>query len=181
MTVADEFARRCGENSDIHQHLPRLHAEASGAKQVIELGVRSANSTAAFLAAVHRDGGHVWSVDIAPPHVPLDWWELGCWTFIHGDDLSPDVRSQLPAQADVVFVDTSHTYAQTIAELEVYSQMVRPGGVMLLHDTELERPEAATDLDPPFPVRTAIEDFCSDNGLAAEFVTGCYGLGVIRL
>ena len=178
MTFAAEYEARRLENSDIRDHLPRLFDEASGGKQVIELGVRGGNSAAAFLAAVESDGGHVWSVDILEPQVPRDWFDSPLWTFTLGDDLA--VVDQLPDGVDVVFVDTSHTFAQTCAEIAAYVSKLKPGGVMLFHDTELEEPYDSPPDDPPFPVAKAIEGFAGEWGWDVEFVTGCSGLGVLH-
>lgn len=173
----NEYQVRCVQSSDIRDHLPRLYKEAStGDAQIIELGVRSGNSTAAFLAAVERFGGHVYSVDIDQPPA---WGETDLWTFHRGDDLL--IAADLPDQVDIVFIDTSHHYSQTVAELETYRSKVKPGGVILLHDTELEDPAGAPAGDPPFPVRVAVEEFCARHGLTPEFVEGCWGLGVIRI
>lgn len=178
--ITVDYELRCGENSDIVDHLPRLHAEATRqGVQVIELGVRSGNSTAAFLAAAEANGGHVWSVDIAWPHVPQHWETSGLWTVAIGDDL--DLAEHLPDLVDIVFIDTSHTFDQTLAELYLYVGKVRPGGVILCHDTELERPDASPSTDPPFPVAAAIHEFTNDVGYPVEWVTGCHGLGVIRI
>jgi hypothetical protein len=76
---------------------------------------------------------------------------------------------------DVLFIDTTHAYAQTSLEIELYLPKVRPGGVVLMHDVELEHPELAPG-DAAFPVRRAIEDA----GLSYELVSGCNGLAVIR-
>lgn len=178
MSVRDEYATRCMIPSDISQHLPTLYNEASiGDAQIIELGVRSGNSTAAFLAAVEQYGGHVWSVDITPPRLP--WVNHPHWTVLVGDDLW--LADDLPDDVDVLFIDTSHYYQHTCAELAMFVPKVKPGGVVLLHDTELENPEGRPDTDPPFPVRVAVEEFCADNGLTPEFIEGSWGLGVIRI
>lgn len=175
--VTDEYQMRQWLPSDIVQHLPQLHAEASrGDAVVIELGVRSGNSTSAFLAAVEEHGGHVYSVDIGRPSVP--WHGHPQWTFQLGDDLA--LVDGLP-ECDVLFIDTSHHYRHTWDELEAYVPKVRPGGVVLLHDTELECPGDAPQGDPAFPVRTAVDEYCTAAGLTPEYVTGCYGLGVIRI
>lgn len=178
--ILDDYQLRCGEFSDIRDHLPRLHLEASkpGVK-IIELGVRAGNSTAAFLAAAQANDGHVWSVDICPPYVPSDWCAMPEWTFIVGDDL--DIADRLPDAVDIVFIDTSHTYDQTLTELWTYRSKLKPGGVFICHDTELEHPDASPPSDPPFPVATAIREFCQETGAAVEWVAGCWGLGVIRL
>jgi len=176
--ILDEYRMRCDLPTDIQQHLPRLHAEAAiGNAQIIELGVRSGNSTAAFLAAVEEHGGHVWSNDLHPPPVP--WVGHPQWTFIAGDDL--EIADQLPDDVDIVFIDTSHYFQQTAAELELYVPKVRPGGVLLLHDTELRHPEGRPWDDPDFPVRLAVDLYCAEHDLTPEYVAGCYGLGVIRI
>jgi cephalosporin hydroxylase len=176
MSAADEYQMRCWMASDIVQHLPQLHTEASGGDSVvIELGVRSGNSTAAFLAAVELHGGHVYSVDIARPRVP--WHGHAQWTFLLGDDIAR--ADELP-DCDVLFIDTSHHYRHTLHELGVYGPKVKPGGVILLHDTELETPDGAPPEDPTFPVKAAVDEYCTLHGLTVEYVEGCYGLGVIR-
>lgn len=177
-TIAEEYERRCVEKSDIADHLPRLYAEAVRypGVRVLELGVRSGNSTAAFLWAAERVDGHVTSVDLQAPTVPTFWHDSPRWSLWVGDDL--DLADVLP-ECDVLFVDTSHTYEQTTAELRAFWPKVRPGGVALLHDTELEAPEG-DGFQPPFPVRLAIDEFCAANDLTPEYVAGCYGLGIIR-
>lgn len=178
--IATDYEMRCRESSDIADHLPRLYTEAAiGNAQVIELGVRSGNSTAAFLAAVIKHGGHVWSVDIHNPQVPPEWFGFEQWSFILGDDLANE--HLLPWDVDVLFIDTSHHYNQTLLELGTFGPHLRPGGVILLHDTELECPYDAPAGDPPFPVRQAVVDYCETHGFDYELVEGCNGLGVIRI
>jgi predicted O-methyltransferase YrrM len=177
VTFSAEYGARLREGSDIQDHLPALREFARG-KRVVELGVRGGNSTAAFLAGVELDGGHVWSVDIMAPQVPAEWFESVLWTFTLGDDL--EVADRLPDGVDVVFVDTSHHYGHTAAEIAVYAPKLRPGGVMLFHDTELERPYEAPADDPPFPVRVAIDRAAESLGWQTEFISGCSGLGILR-
>jgi predicted O-methyltransferase YrrM len=179
--IRNEYESRCANWSDIVDHLPRLHSEAARPNvTVIELGVRSGNSTAAFLLAAEEHDGTVWSVDVNTPNVP--WWTHDRWTMVVGDDLDAEIQADLPALADVVFIDTTHAYTQTLNELHAFWPRVKPGGVMLLHDTELDHPDASPPDDPMFPVRAAIDEWLqSAVGVAeTEFVTGCYGLGVIR-
>jgi predicted O-methyltransferase YrrM len=180
MNFHDEHQQRCSEWSDIYEHLPRLFAETCRyeAPQVVELGVRSGNSTCAFLAAVETVGGHVWSVDPERAHVPPHWFDSDLWTFVQADDLK--VVDEAPV-CDVLFIDTTHGYQQTWNELLNYAGKVRPGGVILLHDTELERPELSPH-DDPFPVRRATEEFLTYYPVGdVEWVSGCNGLAVIRV
>lgn len=175
MTLVAEFEQRLMEWCDLRDHLPTLYAFGKGAR-VIELGVRSGNSTSAFLAAQEVAGGQLWSVDIEPAYVPAEWLETG-WTFIQGDDLA--VVDQLPDDVDVVFIDTVHTYTHTLAELMVYSDKVRPGGVIVCHDTELDH--APSDPGPPaYPVAAAIQEWTAMAGWEVDWHSGCYGLAVIH-
>lgn len=168
----------CATPSDIYEHLPVFVelVTSMDARTVIELGTRGGVSTIAWLYALTQTDGHLWSVDIAPP--PAFTHER--WTFLQGDDLSVSIVEQLPAQADIVFIDTSHAYEDTLAELNVYRWKVRAGGKIVLHDTELRRPLGLRG-QPDFPVRTAVTEFCADEGLAWSNRPNCFGLGIIDI
>jgi predicted O-methyltransferase YrrM len=164
--------------SDINEHLPTfvdlcLELEA---KTVIELGTRGGVSTIAWLYGLELTDGRLWSVDVDP----APDFEHERWTFIQGNDLDRGVLAELPSSADVVFIDTSHDYQQTVAELNVYRWKVRPGGKIVLHDTELAHPFGVA-ARPRFPVKTAVEEFCTDNWLTWKNYPNCFGLGVIDI
>jgi cephalosporin hydroxylase len=178
-TLEERYVEQLRTPSDIHLHLPtfvRL-VENSGATKVIELGTRTGVSTIAWLYALELVGGHLWSVDTDERPAIGDHDH---WTFIQGDDCSPQVFAQLPSPVDVVFIDTSHDYDHTLRELNLYRWLVRPGGKILLHDTELERPIGVKP-QLPFPVKRAVETFCRSEGLTWENQTHCFGLGIVRL
>lgn len=172
-----EYRKAVRVPSDIHQHLPvmvRLCQELEATK-VIELGTRGGVSTLAWLYGLEHVG-RLWSVDIDPaPELPYDHW-----TFIQGSDLDRDVYRQLPDSADVVFIDTSHAYDQTLAELNLYLYKVRPGGRIVLHDTEVRHPRGLPR-KPDFPVKRAVEEFCADEGLPWTNLPNCNGLGIIEI
>ncbi len=187
-TVRDAFSDRLARWSDIQEYLEFLHLEVARSamgRRVIELGTRKGNSTLAFLAAVEKLGsGHVWSVDVSDcahdPEGMLPWARCPSWTFIQGDDMDPAVQSLLPAQCDVLFIDTSHEYAATLAECRAYMPRLASGGVALFHDTKLIGwPGHKWDGKFP-PVRQALDDYCAEAGLSWEELPGDYGLGVIR-
>lgn len=175
--IATLYRRACARPSDINEHLPTLYAEVldHDAQVVIELGTRGGNSTVAFLAALEATGGHLWSVDISPTPLQVD---TDRWTFIQGDDLQ--VAHRTPEVCDVVFIDTSHAYDHTLAELSLYAPKVRPGGVVLLHDTNLEAPQLVGP-QPPFPVRLAVSEFCEARGWEWEEHMNNNGLGIVRV
>jgi SAM-dependent methyltransferase len=176
----EEYERRRRTWSDIVDHLPRLYSEVSrrpGAR-VLELGVRTGNSTAALLAGAEAVAGHVWSVDRELPSVPDWWWSSPRWTYVFGDDV--ELARHLPNDVDVVVLDTSHEYEATRQELAVYLPKVRPGGVVLCHDTEVDQPDGILG-GPPFPVRRAIDEVVAARNFRCEYVPGCFGLGVIHV
>jgi predicted O-methyltransferase YrrM len=176
MSLATLYEQHAATPSDIVDHLPKFVEYAKTADTVIELGTRTGVSTVAWLHGLEGHG-HLWSVDVDEQP---DIGTYDHWTFIQGDDCSPDVFTVLPDEVDVVFIDTSHAYLHTLRELNLYRWKVKPGGVILLHDTELARP---FDLpkERPYPVRRAIEEFCAAEGLAWENQPESWGLGVIRL
>ena len=178
MSLASEYERLCSTPSDIHEHLPKMVELVRGlnAGHVIELGTRTGVSTIAWLHGLESTGGRLTSVDIdgCPPIGEHDRW-----TFIQSDDLAPDLLASLEP-ADVVFLDTSHLYGQTVRELDAYRWLVKPGGVLCGHDTELPVPEGAGPGEPRFPVKRAVTEFVAANGLSWINFPECWGFFVIR-
>jgi predicted O-methyltransferase YrrM len=144
---------------------------------IIELGVREGTSTEAFLAGVVASKGELFSCDTDIPHVPSHWHSNPAWTFIQGDDLSKEVLSRMPQHADVLFIDTLHTYEHASQELENYGWRVSPGGVILMHDTELN--EAVNPGCKRDDVYRAMVDYATERGLNWENHTANWGMGII--
>lgn len=176
-TLEGRYREACTTVSDIYLHLPRFVAlcEEVEAKTVIELGTRGGVSTIAWLYGLEKTDGHLWSVDIDP--APEFSHER--WSFLQGNDLDPEIVRQLP-DAEIVFIDTSHQYEQTLAELNVYKWKVKPGGRIVLHDTELAHPMGVAAI-PRYPVKTAVEEFCFENNLHWTNFPECFGLGIIAI
>lgn len=179
MTVLESlYDRMCKTPSDIVLHLPMLVelVDELKAETVVELGTRTGVSSIAWLYALEKTGGHLYSVDVDDrPDLP----EFDHWTFIQGDDCSPRVYTQLP-EADIVFIDTSHAYKHTLKELNLYRWLVKPGGRIVLHDTELPQPQDVGP-QPPFPVKKAVTEFCRAEGLEWVNYDYCWGLAVISI
>lgn len=180
MILAHEYDRLCGTPSDIYLHLPRMVAlvEELDASNILELGTRTGVSTVAWLHAL-TGRGFLTSVDL-DGQPPIG--DHNHWTFIQGDDTDPDIITRLTRLApfDIIFIDTSHHYAHTIQELDIYRPLVRPGGRIVLHDTQLRRPEGSPPR-PLFPVRTAVVEFTSEQNLHWYEHSDCWGLGVIEI
>jgi predicted O-methyltransferase YrrM len=187
VTLRAAYLDRLSRWSDIQEYMPFLHEQARSRPRcrVLELGARRANSTLAFLAGAAESGGHVWSCDIEDVRRYPDgigpFGRSPRWTFVHGDDLDPDVQGNLPAEVDVLFIDTSHEYAATVGECRAFFPRVAPGGIALFHDTKLMGwPGYEWDGDFP-PVWQALDDYCAEAGLTWENLAGKYGMGVIRV
>ena len=177
LSLSDAYQDVISTPSDIWEHLPTFVAlvEELDAQTVIELGTRTGVSTIAWLYALEARG-HLWSVDIdEQPQIG----EHDHWTFLRGDDCTGDIYTQLPSKADIVFIDTSHAYTHTMAELSLYQWLVRPGGKIVLHDTEVPHPDFTSGR--AYPVKRAIEDFCVAEGLTWTNQPNCNGLGIIDI
>ena len=125
----DEHASR---TRDMVPHTATLTRYAQDAHIILELGVRTGVSTWALLDGL-SESGHLVSVDIddvweqLPDRITKD----PRWRFVNADD-----RDGLPIKAaDLVFIDTSHEYHHTLAELEMVGAL-NPRWI-LLHDYAL--------------------------------------------
>jgi cephalosporin hydroxylase len=186
VTLAAALADRMSRWSDIREYMPFLYEQGRSrpGARVLELGTRKGNSTLAFLAGAKESGGHVWSCDVTPadrdPEGMLPWARHPQWTFTCGDDMDPAVQAQLPAEVDVFFLDTSHEYEHTLAELRAYMPRLAPGGIALFHDTNIIGwPGYVAPKGIP-PVQQALDDWCAEAGKSWENLPGEYGMGLIR-
>lgn len=162
--------------TDIHQHLVTLHDLVTklGAKLVLELGVNTGESTIALLEAVHATNGILVSVDqqdLPQTRPMLEKYGLtGRWQFHRSDDITFGLAWPKEKKADLIFVDTSHQYAHTKREIEIYEPILRPGGIMVFHDT-------VTFYDG---VQRPINEFLKTHkDYKYENKTNCNGLGIM--
>lgn len=178
LTLSQEYAHRRETVSDIHEHLPVLFdavlTHPAENLVVVECGVRTGNSTAAFLYALQvRQSGHLWSIDPQVPEIPDQWYANPQWRYLHGSDTDPRTLAAVPPAIDILFIDTSHTYEQTLEELAVYEARMNPGGIMFFHDTEV--------VSDVCDVSRALNVWSQASGIEWTNRTNCYGLGEIRI
>lgn len=181
--LLEDYKQRLNDQwNDIRCHMQILWDSVIVRKSAvtIELGTRKGNSTSAFLNATLRNGGHLWSCDLNKPEVPAWWSMVDWWTFVQGDDTDPAVSAQLPAQCDVLFIDTSHLYEHTLQELEMYAPRVRPGGLVFCHDTQWHEGDVDSG-EPDGSVAKALGQYCRTTRMKWSNMSGDYGLGVIRV
>lgn len=158
--------------TDIHEHIATLYMLSIelNLTTILELGTRGGESTIALLEAAKRIGGEVHSIDINPclkARVRVKEYDLEeYWTFVQGNDL--DLEWSKPIHH--LFIDTSHTYKQTMHELVKYEPYVKPGGIITMHDT-VSHPEVAMVIDRYFENKEnfRIYKYFNNNGLAVIF------------
>lgn len=126
---------------DMVPHIATLQRLATGAGLVAEFGVRTGVSTWALLDAI-AEGGSLLSWDIAPQMTPDRCRFDPRWTLHMGDSL----KAEVPGVPDLVFIDTSHRYAQTLGELRLAGSW--GSRCIVLHDWNLP------------DVRAAAAEFC---------------------
>ena len=80
--------------------------------------------------------------------------------YIHrGNDL--DILDEFSDRYfDMIYIDTSHEYKQTIKELNACKKVIKPNGYIMGHDYSKE-----------YGVIKAVEEFCKNNGYGIEFLT----------
>jgi predicted O-methyltransferase YrrM len=191
MTGYDLLPRICTiATNDIRHHLWSIYWLARNApgRILIELGVRSGDSTRALLAAAKDADKHVVSYDqdgdaydvrkVTENH-GIPWSEFdGLWN-CHRSDSVKAADQWLNRQLGFVFVDTNHDYDLTSRELAAWSPLIMLGGLIVLHDT--------TDAEPDrLQVTPACVDFVAREGVFWTFENlphigeGDTGLGWLR-
>jgi hypothetical protein len=113
---------------DMEPHIDTLAALAREAKVIVEFGVRGGVSTWAMLDAMPAEGD-LYGVDIDPnAPIPPRVIEDPRFGFVVGDSL----KVALPEHADLVMIDSSHEFTQTVMELHRAASLTP--SVILCHD-----------------------------------------------
>ncbi len=142
LTEIRQFARK---RTDISDHLEVLYREALAVrpKLIVELGVRTGASSFALSRAAEKAGAWLISLDMEPTLFHSNYEK---WRVIQVDDI--EFAQDFPESAretgfepriDFLFIDTSHTYEHTGAEIEAWTPYLAPAGSMVFHDTNMKR------------------------------------------
>lgn len=112
-------------------------------KNILELGILHGNSTKTFALAASKIPGCLFtSVDIEEYCIEEMKQKLKVYglekyvNFVNSDSVK-FMESQPDKTYDCIFIDTSHSLNQTIAELFVAALKVQPGGHIFMHDTAM--------------------------------------------
>ncbi len=135
-----------GWQSDITDHLGAIFFFTLNAapRLIVELGVRSGESTRVLLAAAELADAHVLSIDIEPwSHIEVPFKSR--WTFVQADDVAFGRSSfvnwcaskHLEPKVNVLFVDTSHEYEHTRQEILTWTAHLADQATLIFHDTNM--------------------------------------------
>lgn len=130
---------------DISMHMPALANLALHSHFILELGTANGNgSTRAFTAGMrrneHEDRLFI-SVDFADPLIDeQEKPDLPFWWYVIGDTTKKETVETVKKickdrLADLIFIDTEHSYDQMKLELPIWKELASPNALWLFHDT----------------------------------------------
>lgn len=129
------LANENNPKSEMFPYCKFLRRKAKG--RILEIGVDTGISTAAFLLGVEERGGHVYSVDV----------NAGCgklyaghpqWTFICSDSRDTEKIKGIVDEVDVLLIDGYHEHPIVDSDLNNYAPLVRSGGCIIMHDIRMQ-------------------------------------------
>lgn len=124
---------------DIDEHLLTLFSltVSMKPKTIIELGVRSARSTYAFLLGASEVGSKVISCDINVPQPSIHLSDdLKTNWFFYKKDAHEFLENDFPSiyEGGIVYIDDWHTGDHVRKELKLIEDHIQPMDIVLLHD-----------------------------------------------
>jgi hypothetical protein len=139
----DEIVSYSRHRGDISDHLLTIFAESMETKPrlIVELGVRGGASTFVFERVARLCGSALVSVDSEDCSAASRY---PGWTFVKSDDV--EFARQFPKfcagrgiepEVDVLFIDTSHFFDHTVAEIRSWFPFLAKDGIAIFHDTNL--------------------------------------------
>ena len=146
---------------DIDEHLMTLFSLVLSLKpkRIVELGVRTARSTLAFLIASQYTNSSLTSVDIddMKPDFIFPDEVKGNWQFIKKDalqflerDFQILMADRKPEEPLIVYIDDWHDGIHVQKEIELVKDYVLPGDLIILHDLMYgnSQPHYKSEQDP---------------------------------
>lgn len=140
----NEIRMKALENSDISDHLETLFIESFEVqpKLIVELGVRTGQSTFVFERVAKLCDSHLVSVDIEKQLVASSWNK---WSFIQENDITLADRFKnwclekgVDSKIDILFIDTSHEYNHTKEEIAKWFPLLSQNAKVFFHDANVK-------------------------------------------
>jgi len=142
MILMEQMVKYANGKSAMKTDLYRLYGLAcsSNADVMVEIGCRWGASTCAMLAALEDVGGRVLhSIDIDERYrKPFSNHPQRVFTL--GNSKDPELPAKIGiTEIGFLFLDTTHQAKDTVVELPIWLQLIKPGGVAVFHDTKAFR------------------------------------------
>jgi hypothetical protein len=140
-----QILERASQPTDFSDHLLTLFHEAMEVKPglIVELGTRGGESTFVLERVAALCGSTLVSVDIEDCSRVSSYPD---WTFVRSDDVAfaaefPEWcrKRKLAPEIDLLFIDTSHEYQHTAAEIRAWFAFLSPRAKAVFHDTNLRK------------------------------------------
>jgi cephalosporin hydroxylase len=121
-------------DTDISDHLDAIYENSikMNPKLIIELGVRDGESSKVFSRVNDAIGSKVIGIDIET----CDYSNITNGTFIKTDDIEFG-KNYSDSKIDILFIDTSHLYDHTKAEISTFFPLLQDKALVIFHDTNL--------------------------------------------
>jgi cephalosporin hydroxylase len=107
-------------------------------ENVLEIGVRQAQSTRSILSALYKNGGgKLTSIDLRDRTERIPDFLLPFWSTVVGDSHSREIFESVITpgySCSLLLIDGDHSYEGVKKDYELYSPYVKKGGYILLHD-----------------------------------------------
>ncbi|MDD2665856.1 MAG: class I SAM-dependent methyltransferase [Methanocellales archaeon] len=141
----EDIKRQSIKKTDISDHLVTLFVESLSTKPrlIVELGVRGGESTFVLERVAKLCDSTLISVDIEDCS---DISSYKNWIFVQSDDIEFAkrfekwcARHDIQPKINVLFVDTSHIFENTVQEIENWFPFLRERSKVFFHDTNLKR------------------------------------------
>lgn len=144
LPALNAIKRQSLKRTAINEHLETLFVESLTMKPrlIVELGVAKGESARVFAQVARLCGAKMVSVDLTDCSRALDWDE---WNFVQKDDVefAREFEGWCRARRiepviDVLFIDTSHYFDHTLAEMRAYFPFLADHAKVFFHDTNLD-------------------------------------------
>lgn len=122
--------------TDINDHLITIYDTVVNYKHpiILECGIRGGESSFAFKQAITDAGGVLYGIDIVNC---ADAYAGSTGVFKIGQAKNAKTIFPNNIAYDIIFLDTSHKYAETVDELNNLWPLLKLGGKFIFHDTNL--------------------------------------------
>lgn len=131
------------KNTDISNFIPIIFAYTivANPKNILELGIRTGESTISFSKAAALINAKLFGVDL-DAQIPTIYRTLNNASYFSMNDLEfpdfyiGDTRFNKD-KMDIIFIDTSHLYNHTVDEIKKFLPLLSDDGMLMFHDSNM--------------------------------------------